>query len=717
MRLLRFLCLIVAFAAPAAAEDWEIPTGPFNNALPLPERPVFDEETEFDFAAILEAASKQNDRLAAHRPDLEALSLDLMLDHEAAFTFFRDEILTEAYPGHLRGPRAVLEAGAGNAYDKALTLSAVLRGMGYDTRLMTAKATSEIAAGIAANTCSRATEGSEDVFRVAGLTDDVMTRVKARAHASFLALTRVASPPGGTAPTPTASPDHYWVQARISNEWVDLDPALPGTEYGQTIVASGVEVQTPPKPHQIRLILTLETLRDGRLRSADILNHTFDLPRDAESSISLLFGPEVEGVGGLVSETLSAIQGETAAMVATLLVDQEAKKSRPFAAPGIADATGGLFDAGQEEITTALHLRLIGLVPGQPNSEAVRHIFDIVPSVLRKSRAPIAAAALERPQMGARYPVALESLRHIVIGHGGLSVHLASVRVGAMLADLPEAFRLFEAGTPDPQAIIWNGWVQASTVALASEELIRAQSIRDGCITMTRPRALIWGVGAVAPDQPVFWFDWVLDDVDVANAADATAAWRLKLWHGALQAGLEREAILNQHAAPPGSIAVDPGPMQEPAPDLLARLGPEAEADKAGGFDVFTAPELSEFEWWRLHPATGRADARFAIYGNAGPFVPQPGHGITGLGKAAIDKLSARYFHYGSQRNWQAYLRRVLHDAEELARKWEVEDRLKRSRGNEYLILLLTVSIPISLEAGASIGGAVNQGLIYALYG
>ncbi len=437
-----------------------------------------------------------------------------------------------------------------------------------------------------------------------------------------------------------------------------------------------------------------------------------------ERQISLLFGPEHEGVGGLVSETLSALQGGSAEMVATLLVGMEPKKSRAFAAPGVAAAVGGLFDAGpEEEITTAMTLRLTGLVPGQPDAVMLRPIFDIVPPNLRDSSEPIPPEALGSIAMGRRYPVALESLRHIVLGNGGLSAHLASVRVGAMLGDLPEAFRLFQAGTPDPQSIIWNGWVQASTVALVSEELIRARPVGEGCITMTRPRALIWGVSAISPDQSVYWYDWALDDVDIANATDAPAAWRMKLWHGALQAGLEREAILNQLAAPTGSIAVDPGAMQEPAPEILTRLGPEAAADRAGGFDLFTAPGLSASEWWRVDPLTGRADVRFAFYGNSGPFVPQPGHGITRLGEAAIDRLSARYFHHGTEANWRAYMQRVMHDAEQLAKKWEVEDRLKRSRGNEYLIILLTVSIPISLEAGAAIGGTVNQGVIFALYG
>ena len=714
MRVSTIVCLMTVLAGPVAAQGWDIPTGPFDAARPLPERPEFSDAADVDFGDILEAAAKQNDRLARHRPDLEALSLDLMLDPEAAFAFFRDEIRTEAYPGHLRGPRAVLEAGAGNAHDKALALAAVLGGMGYDTRLMTAAATPEITAAIAANTCARTPGGSADVFRVAGLSEAVMTRIQARAHASYAALSDVAHPPEGPAPAPAASAEHHWVQARIANDWVDLDPAMPGTAMGQAPAGPGAEMQTPPKPHQIRVTLTLETLRDGALRTSDILTHSFDLPRDAERPVTLLFGPEVEGIGGILSETLSGLQGETAGMVATLLIGQDARKSRAFAAPGIAATAGGLFDAGQEEVSTALHLRLTGIVPGRPDAEAVREIFDIVPPDLRAGGAPIDPQALESPQAGARYPLALESLRHIVLGHGGLSAHVASVRMGAVLGDLPEAYRLFQAGAPDPQTVIWNGWVQASTVALASEELIRARPAAPGCLTMTRPRALIWGVGSAAPDQPVFWSDWVLDDVDVAGAPDAAAAWRLRAWHGALQGGLETEAVLTQYAVPTGAIAVDPGPMRALTPDQLTRLGPEAEADRAEGFALFTAPGLAAGEWWRVHPETGRADARFALYGNGRPFVERAGTLVTRHGSRAISALEEGMF-WGTKENWNAWMRRVMHDAEQLAKKWEVEDRLKRSRGNEYLILLLTVSIPISLEAGSAIGGSVTQGLGYAM--
>ena len=714
-RLIWTLAFMTTLTTGAGAQDWSLPTEPFDATATVVDRPTFSQEVQLDFERTLMEAIRLNDVMSKHRPQLEALALDLMLDPRAAFEFFRDEIVTQVYPGHLRGPRALFEAGAGNAYDKSIALATVLQNMGYDTRIMTANATDAFIGELNAQACQPTRGASPDVFRIAGLNGAVLSRIKARAHAGYSALSAVTAPQAGQNTSSAEQAAHYWVQARIGSDWVDFDPSLPTAEAGQAVMGPGEELLTPPDPHKIRLTLTVETLRGGVLRTSDILSHSFELPRDAERSVTLLFGPEARGTGGIAGDTLAAVQGQAAQLVAVLMLDEDTKNSRAFAAPGVAAAAGGLFDAGQDEVTTALYLTLTSSVPGQQDRSARRTVFDIVGADLRDTGEEINPDDLSDLARGERYALPLESVRHIVISHGGLSGHVASVRVGAMLADLLEVDRAMSQGVPDPLATIWNGWVQASTLALASEELVRARPIDKGCVTLTMPRALIWGAGPVSRDQAVFWSDWVLDDIEIINAQDPGDAAKLRMWHGAVQAGLEREALLMQFDVPNGTVPIDVGTLRELSQAEISALGPDALADQASGFALYGSSVLPEDEWWRIDPEIGRADARVAYYGNAGKMMPAPGQGNMRAGVKARDSLSRRYFNSGNARNWEAYMRRVQYDAEQLAKRWEIRDRLKRGRGNEYLMLLLTVSIPVSMEAGSAIGGAVNRGLMYAL--
>jgi len=60
------------------------------------------------------------------------------LNYEAlpAFEYVRDEIGFDPYHGTLRGVQGVLGAQAGNAYDRSLLLSRLLRDMGFEARLV-----------------------------------------------------------------------------------------------------------------------------------------------------------------------------------------------------------------------------------------------------------------------------------------------------------------------------------------------------------------------------------------------------------------------------------------------------------------------------------------------------------------------------------------------------------------------------------------------------
>ena len=112
---------------------------------------------------------------------------------------------------------------------------------------------------------------------------------------------------------------------------------------------------------------------------------------------------------------------------------------------------------------------------------------------------------------------------------------------------------------------------------------------------MGRPRVLIWGVvpeGAV----DLRWLDWTLDDFGTVGG-DAVAKAEARRWHGAVQAGLEAEALMQRVQAPPDALPLDANLTGTVA-------GHDAAAGQARGYQVVAS---GGNRWWRVEPATGPA--------------------------------------------------------------------------------------------------------------
>ena len=92
----------------------------------------------------------QMERLPEAEWSIPALAESLQYDPQAAFAFVRDSIAFDPYPGVLRGAAGTLAARAGNAYDRALLLGALLDAMLVPHRFAFADLPDEAAAAVLA---------------------------------------------------------------------------------------------------------------------------------------------------------------------------------------------------------------------------------------------------------------------------------------------------------------------------------------------------------------------------------------------------------------------------------------------------------------------------------------------------------------------------------------------------------------------------------------
>lgn len=315
---------------------------------------------------------------------------------------------------------------------------------------------------------------------------------------------------------------------------------------------------------------------------------------------------------------------------------------------------------------------------------------------------------------GERFPAELESLRHIVISNGGMSPRLAAARAVRELLALPEAIERAASGQPDLESLLWATWLQARRVALASEKLIDIRPNHEGgCAQIDRPRVMIWGLGNSGQATPVQWFDWTLDGIGIAGG-DAIAQAETRLWHGAVQSALETEALMWLTLSEPDIFPPNTGPMVPLTSAANEVAGSEVASDEARGFLTLADATTLPGYWWRLDPATGRADARAQSYGNAIYLLPTnytnaSSGASTSVSGTAQARNTADMARLGSQKF-----------SEEMSRLEDVrqaERNRKKGGGSGYLTILNNVSIPASIALGTTIAATVIGGLLYALYG
>ncbi len=207
---------------------------------------------------------------------------------EETYNHVRDGYGKAVYDGVLRGARGVLLTGAGNAVDRALLLSNLLRAQGIETQFARAQLSDEQALAVVAASSFALPAASDaapaGIENFAAQPDGDATWLAGQEFQADTARVVDAIIDASPADLPAwqagarldaakqAAAQHVWVRASVDGEWVDLDPTYPGLAAGETIVEAETVSDALPEQayHSLEINVRIEQLKEGAISGSAV---------------------------------------------------------------------------------------------------------------------------------------------------------------------------------------------------------------------------------------------------------------------------------------------------------------------------------------------------------------------------------------------------------------------------------------------------------------
>ena len=666
-----------------------------------------------------EAAQAQLERFSGADWDIEELAASLGPDPGAAFAFVRDHVAFDPYPGVLRGAHGTLVARAGNAWDRALLLQALLEAGGHSATLVRSELDDAAVAAVLARSLDGAVAPLDDPAPAEVLGLD-LAQLENRARRDYALVTEALGPELATLgaagePDRLAASvrDHAWVRLEDDGTPVDLDPTLPETGVGEVLAADGVAVGAVPHEQLARLDVRIvaERLADGALDEETLLEQSLIAADAAEQEIWLSFQPAASGIGAKLIDALG-----DGAWVPTLSSDGALVTGTEFTLGSSGDVADFFGGGGGEPEVTAVRVDLASLVPGLEPRTARRVLLDRVDPGLRAAGIVTAETLAPLPPSGEIIP-ALAGMHQILVSTGAAdlrtfaSARVVALGVGAEFLNEPDmtdglkmSDQLFPLAVSD------------ALLPLASERLFSADLGHDGTARtfVGRPRAYLVSFEPLSgvPGGTAITTDLALDDIDVVSGEteDPSLAARTRLWHGVLQTALEtelaraRSAAVDPATATFGSVSTamsGPPRLLRPGPDV-----PEASTSTAlaealtDGELALLVPDSVPTAFWAVDPASGRTRS-----------VEDPGVRAGHVGGGNYVNAATSGPRYVVDPRTGRSLGTISNG------KFTPAGRAAPSRcggGSEYVIVLGCVSIPASMTAGFATGVVITAIVAWA---
>lgn len=577
-----------------------------------------------DADAVIDDALATADALSDADWEVGALATTLGDDPAAAFRLLRDRIGFEPYAGAMRGADGTLAARAGNAYDRALLLRALLDAMGSTSRFAFGELDDETARALLAHALDAPADPLPDAGGLAGATFDLdALALRARRDHALLRMTLDdAGLTLGATPAADLVADvraHAWVQVERDGAWVDLDPSLPASEPGQRLVEpSGTSDALPDDAWQtVTFRVVASHVADVGLTADTVLERRLTAAEAARADVFLYFLPEGGG-GGLLGGP------STGGLVPQLLVDREVQAGTPFSAD--AGGEGDFFGlgGGGGPALAGVQVEVMREGPGLDALSTVVPIVDRVPDGL--DPASVTVDGLLPMAANDDGPVALGAVRHLIVSTGGLSPRETAIaRAGAM--SFVGSGMLEDGALADyaPGDVLWPIAVADRQAVLASERLLVPAVEAPGSVAavVDRPRVWVSSFGADPADQSRLTtsIDLAADAIRLVARPDTDPAdlARRQLWYGVLESALETEALLQSAAfAEPEGLALEGASlsMMRPLVAVVDRAGLPDEADPAlaaavaaGDVAVVPGDPATATTWWTVALGDGSTRA------------------------------------------------------------------------------------------------------------
>jgi transglutaminase-like putative cysteine protease len=538
------------FRLPAVAD---LTTDATRSVIDIPPDPG----EEIDLGPVMEATASLVAALPEAEWDAAALAATLP-DVTSAFELVRDGIAFDAYRGVLRGDAGTLAARAGDSFDRAMLLRALLDAQGATSRYAIGTLDAETAEALVARSLVEPTDPLPAMgYSPIDDTLEVATEARARRDHALLVgalgddLAGVAA--DGTAAALDDVTRHAWVQvAQSDGTWLDLDPTLPDAAPGDVLTTpdetSDAFAQTDM--HMVRIRLAAEHLRSGALSEDWYLDTVLPAWVLDDEQVILTFTP-AGGDGGLLNPgglLGGGGGGGPTAWSPVLFIGSDAAYGTDIVFSGQVGG-GGLLGPGEQADLASLALEVTTTAPGGETRVVRQTLADRVAPELRSSGSltPEQLAAVADDE---GTPAILRNVTHLMVSTGGANPRHQAV-------DLAFAAQMAAWGstTEDPGAILAADAFQPMaaldrSLVLASERrFIPAIDDAEVRAFVAQPRivATTSSIDLGDPSVSSFRTDLMIDGVRTLtrDGAPADAAARRQLWYGALEGALETELVLS----------------------------------------------------------------------------------------------------------------------------------------------------------------------------
>ncbi|MCE9665411.1 hypothetical protein LY622_18465 [Halomonas sp. M5N1S17] len=629
-------------------------------------------------------------RLPEEAWSITARQEDLGGSVASLYSWVRDETRWLPYSGKLRGSRGALIDRSGSHLDRALLLHDLLEAAGHRVRLARASLEEEALEALEEYwflpraeslhqeqtldemTLRRATDElgmpSEALRQALARVDrqgEAMERaVRQRTDQQTRSLWALLEAEAGRSDViqyldewQAALSDHWWVQVREGDDWLDLDPALPGLGVGERlhrgeIVTLWTEDIPDEQLHRLTLEVVAERLESGGLRERTALEVELEAAQAARHSLVLdlqpLGLPSAEDLMGgserFSREELPALLSSREEWLPLLMIGDEPVVQHsilddgglgdPEGGTGVGEAfseaaqvlgsigTGGR-QAQEEDDTaelTAVWLRLHVAAPGREIETFQRPLMDILGAEQRQG--DIGELVFDEATREARALSMLSTTELLAQGHWWSNPYTAARLLGGLLDNRMAALGAVHAVRRDDPGRMGLAMERltpypAELFALAYHRHGRSEHRERLALTRLN---LLSTFERLVPQAGEVAIEGGLDIIDnrVAVLPGEAPAIRVRLAQGVLDTVLEAELHPGQGRGVNTSLAYAEALEAEEnwqLVDSIAQL-PEMSAASRGAMamalssgQVVVMPENPGMAptWWRLDPVTGDA--------------------------------------------------------------------------------------------------------------